>query len=193
MRKFTSAIYSLLFLTMAACSSVDIQPSAIDAFEAANYSSYKWRSEPILPDSETTDSMQVLDQAMRREVNASLQAKGYRLDEENAQFSVGYLFAISLRDGVTSDQGSNISPVPTATINRQVDQASVDNAIALGGLKETSNVLLQFNDVAKNKEVWRVLMSEVVQNVNRTDNSHVDGSVTSALAKALRMLPEAAQ
>ena len=57
--------------------------------------------------------------------------KGYVLDPARAQFSVDYLYATGLRDGASPGQASNISHIPSATVNRQVDQASVDSAIAL--------------------------------------------------------------
>ena len=128
---------------------------------------------------------------MRREVDAGLQARGYILDTARAQFSVDYLYAIGMREGAQSEQASNISPVPSVTPNRRVDQASVDNAIALGGVKETSNILLQFNDMDSNAQVWQVLMTKIVENANRVDTSRLDENLTKSLERALKTLPQA--
>ena len=146
---------------------------------------------PLPPKSTSSDPFYAIDPVMRREVNASLQARGYILDKARAQFSVDYLYGIGMREGAQSEQASNISPVPSVTPNRQVDQASVDNAIALGGVKETSNILLQFNDMDSNAQVWQVLMTKIVENANRVDTSRLDENLTKSLARALKTLPHA--
>ena len=150
MRTTTILAYLLLSALLTACSGVDIEPSSVDQFAAGNYKYYKWRTTPLPPNSTSSDPFYAIDPVMRREVNAGLQARGYILDKARAQFSVDYLYGIGMREGAQSEQASNISPVPSVTPNRQVDQASVDNAIALGGVKETSNILLQFNDMDSN-------------------------------------------
>lgn len=181
----------LLSALLTACSSVDIQTSDVEQFAAGNYKYYKWRTAPLPAKSSSADPFYAIDPVMRREVNAGLQARGYVLDNERAQFSVDYLYATGMREGAQSDQASNISPVPSVTPNRRVDQASVDNAIALGGVKETSNILLQFNDMDSNVEVWQVLMTKIVENANRLDSSRLDENLTKSLQRALKPLPQA--
>ncbi|HSG57234.1 MAG TPA: hypothetical protein VLA45_17425, partial [Paracoccaceae bacterium] len=80
---------------------------------------------------------------------------------------------------------------PGVIPNRNMDQASIDNAIALGGVKETSNIGLQFNDVAKREEVWRVIVTKIIEKVNNTDAEAMRKTVRSAVAHGLRPLPEA--
>jgi len=181
----------LLALLLAACSGIEIQPDEIDEFAAGNYQYYKWRSEPMHNTANSSDPIYNIDPVLRRQVNTDLQSKGYILDPERAQFSVDYLYATGMRQGEVSQEASNVTPYPTVVPNRQVNQAVVDNAIALGGVQETSNIALQFNDVADNKEVWRVIITKIVENVNRVDMTELDQNLTKALGQALDPLPEA--
>jgi hypothetical protein len=180
----------LLALLLAACSSIEIQPDEIDKFAAGNYQYYKWRSEPMHNTANSSDPIYSIDPVLRRQVNANLQSKGYILDEERAQFSVDYIFATGMRQGEKSEQASNLTPYPSVTPNRQIDGASVDNAIALGGVKETRNIALQFNDVASNEEVWQVIMTRIVEDVNKA-GSRVDENLSKAINQALKPLPQA--
>jgi hypothetical protein len=180
----------LLALLLAACSSIEIQPDEIDKFAAGNYQYYKWRSEPMHNTANSSDPIYSIDPVLRRQVNANLQSKGYILDEERAQFSVDYIFATGMRQGEKSEQASNLIPYPSVTPNRQIDGASVDNAIALGGVKETRNIALQFNDVASNEEVWQVIMTRIVEDVNKA-GSRVDENLSKAINQALKPLPQA--
>jgi hypothetical protein len=178
----------LLALLLAACSSIEIQPDEIDKFAAGNYQYYKWRSEPMHNTANSSDPIYSIDPVLRRQVNANLQSKGYILDEERAQFSVDYIFATGMRQGEKSEQASNLTPYPSVMPNRQVDGASMDNAIALGGVKETRNIALQFNDVASNEEVWQVIMTRIVEDVNKA-GSRVDENLSKAINQALKPLP----
>jgi hypothetical protein len=134
-----------------------------------------------------------LDPIMRRDVNTTLQAKGYVLDEERAQFTVDYIYANDLRQGERSQLASNITPYPRVTPNRQVNQATVDNAIALGGVMETNNITLQFNDSATNQEVWQATLSKVVEDANNVDATRLDDNLQRFLERALESMPPAVQ
>lgn len=180
----------LLALLLAACSGVEIQPAKIDQFAAGNYHYYKWRSEPMNNTANSSDPIYNIDPVLRRQVNAGLQGRGYILDEKRAQFSVDYTFATGMRQGEKSEQASNLTPYPGVMPNRQVDGATVDNAIALGGVKETRNIALQFNDVANNEEVWQVIMTRIVEDVNNV-GSQVDTKLSKAITRALKPLPPA--
>jgi len=181
----------LMCLALAACSDIEIQPAAIDQFAAGHYQYYKWRSQPLQNTARSSDPVYIMDPIMRREVDSGLRSKGYVLDEERAQFSVDYLYATGMRMGEKSQQASNLTPYPSVTPNRQVDQASVDNAIALGGVKETSNIALQFNDVTTNEEVWRVVMTKIVENVNNIDTARLGDNLNKSVKEALSTLPPA--
>ena len=188
----SSAIALLATLILiAACSGVETRPTDTTTFEAGNYTYYKWRSEPLSNAAGSTDPIYAIDPILRKEVNAELASKGYVLDADRAQFSVDYIFAQGLRMGEKGSEASNLSTYPGVIPNRNVDQASVDNAYALGGVKETSNIALQFNDEARKEEVWRVIVTKIVENTNTAENRKLESNVRGAVRQGLRPLPSA--
>lgn len=178
-------------LGLTACSGVDIEPTAVDEFAAKNYRYYSWRTAPLPATTRSTDLVYQLDPAIREAVNAILADKGYTQDAGRAQFSVDYLYAPGVVQGAEPEQASNIARLPTATANRMVDQASVDNAIALGGLKETNNIRLQFNDIESQTVIWQVTLSKIVENANRADTDALQADLRRYLERAMRPLPAA--
>ena len=191
MRITKLAAIALLFLAAVACSGIEVRHGDTDSFAAGNFRYYKWRSEPLHNTTGSNDNIYLIDPILRREVDTGLAAKGFGLDPGRAQFSVDYLSAVGLRMGVASQDASNIDPVPRATPNRQVNQAMVDNANALAGVQETSNIALQFNNVADNKEVWRVVITKIVENTNRVDQQRLERNLQRGIRQALRPLPDA--
>ncbi len=191
MRLTTALAYTFLSLLVAACSSVEIHHTGVEAFTAGNYQYYKWRTDPLPAASNSSDALYAIDPVMRREVDADLQGKGYVLDAQRAQFTVDYLYTTGMRQGERSQLASNITPYPSVTPNRQVDQASVDNAIALSGVQSTNNLILQFNDRANNREVWQVTLTRIVEDANNVDSSRLDENLKSNLQRALEPLPPA--
>ncbi|MDE0930658.1 MAG: DUF4136 domain-containing protein [Halioglobus sp.] len=183
--------YGILSLTLLGCSGVEIQPADTNRFIAGNYLYYQWRTDALPSDVRSSDPAYAIDPVMRRDVNADLQSKGYVLNPERAQFTVGYILMNGMVQGATSDLASNISPYPRVTPNRQIDQASVDNAIALGGVKETNNIILQFNDKTSNQEVWHVTLTKIVEDANSVDTSRINDNLTQYLKRALKSLPQA--
>lgn len=189
MRTTKVLAYAVLSLLLTACSGIEVEPTGTEAFAAGDYQYYRWRTEPLPAGTSSRDPVYLLDPVVRREVDAGLAAKGYVLDGERAQFTVDYIYAPGLLQGETSELATNISHRPSATPNRQVDGASVDNAIALGGVKETNNIRLQFNDGASNKEVWHVTLMKIVENANRTDTTKIDSNLKKYIGRALETLP----
>jgi hypothetical protein len=189
MRILKTQITAVLLLTLSACSGIETRPEDTAKFSAQNYQYYTWRSEPLKNPKQSADRIYVMDPIVRREVDKALQAKGYRLDSERAQFSVDYLQAPGLRMGAKSEAASNITAYPTVLPNRQVDGAVVDNAHALGGVKETSNIAIQFNDVESRQEVWQVIITKFVENVNQVDRKKLDNNLSKAINKGLKPLP----
>ena len=187
----TLILTAALMLVLTACSGVETHPDEVDAFTAGNYKYYSWRSVPMTNVSNSMDTMYRLDPLLRSAINKTLQAKGYRLNEERAQFTVDYMFAEGVRDGVMGEAASNLSTHPGVVPDRTLDQASIDNAYALGGLKETRNIGVQFNDVKTNKAVWRVLVTKLVDDANTTDTSNLKNAINSAISKGMRVLPNA--
>ena len=184
---------ALLALTIAACSGVETRPAPTEQFAKGNYKYYQWRSKPLDNRTHSSDRIYLMDPIVRRELDANLRSKGYILDPSKAQFSVDYLQAPGLRIGEKSSDASNISPYPSVEANRQIDGASVDNAHALGGVKETSNIAIQFNDMSSKQEVWQVIITKFVENVNQVDTQRLDKNLTRGIAKGLDTLPPAAQ
>ena len=178
--------YVILSLPLLGCSGVEIQPADTNRFIAGNYLYYQWRTDALPSDVRSSDPAYAIDPVMRRDVNADLQSKGYVLNPERAQFTVGYILMNGMVQGATSDLASNISPYPRVTPNRQIDQASVDNAIALGGVKETNNIILQFNDKTSNQEVWHVTLTKIVEDANSVDTSRINDNLTQYLTRALK-------
>jgi hypothetical protein len=183
--------YGLLSLTLLACSGVEIQPADTDRFASGSYRFYQWRTEPLPSDVRSSDPAYAIDPVMRREINADLMSKGYVLNSERAQFTVGYILMNGMITGATSDLASNISPYPRVTPNRQIDQASVDNAIALGGVKETNNIIIQFNDKTNNQEIWSVTLTKIIEDANNIDTSRINKNLTQYLKRAFKSLPQA--
>ena len=66
-----------------------------------------------------------------------------------------------------------------------------DNAYALGGIKETNNIALQFNDMESKQEVWQVIITKIVENVNKVDVAEMKESLREGVRRALEPLPAA--
>jgi uncharacterized lipoprotein YmbA len=96
-----------------------------------------------------------------------------------------------MQQGESSELASNITLYPGVVPNRQINQAIVDNAIALGGVKETNNIVLQFNDLSSNQIVWQATLSKIVENANNVDASSIDRNLKGFLERALKPLPTA--
>jgi hypothetical protein len=189
----TQSLPAILMLTLliAACSGIETRPAATETFAAGNYKYYAWRSEPMTNSARSQDPMYAMDPILRKEVDQQLAAKGYVLDPGRAQFTVDYIYAQGLRMGERSAEASNITTYPSVNPNRQINQAVVDNAYALGGVKETSNIALQFNDAASKREVWQVIITKIVENVNKVDIKEMRASLKAGVRQALETLPKA--
>ena len=191
--RITPVLACTLFLSLAlaACSGVQVQQGPIEQFSAGHYRYYEWRSEPLPSKPGSTDPVHIIDPILRQEVDAALQGKGYVLDPSRAQFTVDYRYLTEMVDGERSALASNIDPHPRVIPNRQMSPAVVDNAIALGGVKQTNNIILQFIDKSRNQEVWEVMLSRIVEDANTVDTSHLDNDLRTFVKRALGPLPEA--
>lgn len=182
---------AFLALAITACNGVEVRPADVETFAAGNYQYYRWRSEPLKNTTTSRDPLYRLDPLLRDAINMALQNKGYREDAARAQFSVDYLFAEGTRDGVKGAEASNLSTHPGIVPDRDIDQASIDNAYALGGLKETSNIGIQLNDIEGNIEVWRVIITKLIDDANIVPNANLAKSVNSAIRQGIKPLPPA--
>ena len=191
MKNLSAAALSLaMALLLAACGGIEVTPDPVDDFASKNYRYYTWRTDPLPKNTRSSDPVYVLDPAIRKRVDQILRHKGYVLDDQRAQFNVDYLYAPGLVDGAAPEGASNISHIPSVTPNRRIDGASVDNAIALGGVKETSNILLQFNDIARNEAIWEARMTKIVENANQIDPKTLEDNLKVILERAMKDIPD---
>ena len=185
MRFITILATLLLTLAVAACSGIEVRPAPIDTFAAGNYTYYEWRSDPAqrgqFPRIRCTSYGPHIS---RSAVDADLRKKGY-IRIGSARSSAWTIFASGLRMGERSAEASNLTPYPSVNPSRQINQAVVDNAYALGGVKETSNIALQFNDTTSKKEVWHVIITKIVEDVNKVNIKEMRTSVRQGVEDAL--------
>jgi hypothetical protein len=174
---------------LAACSGFETRPSAIDAFVAGDYHYYRWNNKPLDNTNNSNDPIYAMDPILREQLTQELQSKGYSLDPQKAEFTVDYVYAERLRLGERSGDVSNLGTMPGAIPNRNLDQASIDNAYALGGVKETSNIGILFRDIESNAEVWRVVITKIIENTNLNEQSHIQRKVKKAIKLGLKDLP----
>ena len=175
-------------MLLAACSGVEIIPDDTSAFAATGYTRYAWRSEPLSQDGYSKSRVYQADPAIRAAVDKRLGELGYKLvNSSDAQFLVDYVAAAGFNQGQIARNASNITPVPTAMINRQVNQAEVDNAYALGGVKEMGNIALVFLNNSNTDVLWKVTVSSVVKDANRVDEK----AVGKVMRQSLGTLPPA--
>ncbi len=185
-----SAIVIPGLLLLAACSEFEARPSPIDSFVAGDYHYYRWSNNPLVNSSNSNDLIYTLDPILRKQLNQELQLKGYTPDHDRAEFTVDYLYAEGLREGVRSGNAINLGTTPgSSVLNRNLDQASIDNAYALGGVKETSNIGIRFRDIDSNAEVWRVVITRIIEDVNSPDRSYMRHDVKKAMQLGTQDLP----
>lgn len=177
-----------LSMMLVACSGIETIPEDTAAFRATGYTRYAWRSEPLEAGGRSNDDIYVVDKAVRAAFDERMAELGYsRTDRDNAQFMVEYLAAPGINDGLVGTLATNVQAVPSTTINRLPDGASVDNAYALGGVKTTGNVVLVFAEPGAPDLLWQVRISTLVENANRVDPA----AVKKAIRQGLSTLPEA--
>ena len=185
LRLLLLALLTVSLLT--ACSGIEITPGDTSAFAAKGFSRYAWRSEP-LTQGRSRDRITQADPIIRSSVDARLSELGYTLAaREEADFLVEYIAGASIADGRLPTTASNVTPYPSAQINRQADGATVDNAYALGGMKEMGNLLLVFVEPKATELLWSVRISKVVEYANSVNEKAVQRAVRQGLAT----LPEA--
>ena len=75
-------------------------------------------------------------------------------------------------------------------INRNPDQAIVDNTYALSGPREIASLVLLFEDGINLAPTWSASVSQVVENRNQPDLEKLRRKLQRGLAKAFRPLPD---
>ena len=170
---------TLTWILLTGCSGTEIIPDDSAGFAATGFTRYAWRSEPLEARGYSRNRLYAADPVIREAVDEELAQLGYqRVERADAQFLVDYLAAPGMTEGRLARNASNVTPIPTGMINRQVGQAEVDNAYALGGVKETGNIALVFLRAGNGDLLWKVLVSAIVENANSID--------TDALGRVMR-------
>lgn len=175
-------------LLVASCGGIQTEPDDTAAFAATGYTRYAWRNDPLGDGGLSKDKTYQVDPVLRETVNTRLGELGYReVAREEAEFLVAYIAGPGVTDGQLPRNASNITPVPTAMINRQMNQAEVDNAYALSGTRETGTILLLLLDSEGQLPLWKVRVTSLIENVNRVDPDRV----RKAVRRGLETLPAA--
>lgn len=177
---------------LSACSGVQIERAPTDRFNNAGYSSYSWRDLPIENTGKSDDPLYNIGPSLRAVVDESLADKGYTLKASGGDFVIHFEFRTALTDSAPSEKTSNI-PIPQVVINRGTDQAMVDNAYALNGVREMNSILLNFEDQQNRALVWAVSMSKIVENLNRNDPARMRRALGQSVERAFRPLADAKQ
>jgi hypothetical protein len=184
MKQLVSSL--LVAFALSACSGVEVIPGDTAAFEATGYTQYAWRSEALSQPDYSKDKIYQADPFVRASVEEEMAALGYqRVEKEDAEFLVEYVAAAGFNDSLLPRSATNVGPYNTGTINRLPDGASVDNAYALSGVKETGNIMLVFVDKSTAKPIWQVRISSLIQDTNKVD----EGAVRRAVRSGLSYLP----
>jgi hypothetical protein len=186
------ALMTLLFtaLLLAGCSAgVQTEPADTERFAAGGYQTYAWRRPALPVEGSGADSIYQLDPVLRAAVDETLASKGYRRVEDNPEFLVDYVAATGFIDGAVSRSADNVNYRATAMPNRNVDQASIDNAYALGTVRETANIAVILFDAAEGDAVWNVRISKIIEDRNRVNPE----LARRAIRQGLRTLPDAAE
>ena len=176
-------LIAAILLGVSACSGIETIPEDTARFEETGFQTFAWRSEPLTPDAYTRDRLAQADPMIRETVETRLIELGYRsVPREEAEFLVEYVAAAGINDGLIPRTASNVTPYPTATIGRIADGATVDNAYALGGVKEVGILLVVFVDPRQSEVLWRVRISKVIEDANKISESAVRRAVRQGLS-----------
>lgn len=183
-------------LALSGCSSVQVDTTPNDRFEAGNYVTYNWLAAALDASGVATDPLYALDPTLRASVDQKLASKGYQRVDRGGDFQVIYQFKASISEGALSsaatDAANQDNPISSQdlVINRRPDQALIDNAYALSGPREVTSILLTFTDGSTQSPVWAAGMSKVVDYAN-FDAKRMSASVDKAVNRALGRLPKA--
>ena len=183
-------------LALSGCSSVQVDTTPNDRFEAGNYATYNWLAAALDASGVATDPLYALDPTLRASVDQKLASKGYQRVDRGGDFQVIYQFKASISEGALSSEATDAAnqdnPISSQdlVINRRPDQALIDNAYALSGPREVTNILLTFTDGSTQNPVWAAGMSKVVDYAN-FDAKRMSASVDKAVNRALGRLPKA--
>jgi len=183
-------VLGLLSIGLLACTTMQVDTLPTDRFAAKGYQSFSWKSEMPTGMSGSLDSFYQLSSTVRDVVMTELNKKGYRHEEKGGDFVISYELRAALEGGAT--EAAPDFSATSSVINRNPDQAIVDNTYALSGPREIASLMLLFEDGTNLAPIWSASVSQVVENRNQPDLEKVRRKLQRGLAKAFRPLPTAA-
>ena len=180
----------VLSMGLLGCTTMQVDTMSADRFKAKGYDSFSWKSEIPTGMSGSLDGFYQLSSTIRAVVMNELDKKGYRYEESGGDFVISYELRAAL-EGVVTEAAPDFGTT-TSVINRNPDQAIVDNTYALSGPREIASLVLLFEDGVNLAPTWSASVSQVVENRNQPDLEKVRRKLQRGLAKAFRPLPDAA-
>ena len=156
-------------------------------FDPIAYKTYAWTNKPMV---DTTGRQEVIlrgDSILRVQVNALLQARGYReVSREDADFLVDYQFSQTMK----ADQGGIISPTDelaaTWDLGNDVNNTQLHNH-SVNPYILHSNLKLIMTD-GEDQMLWRASATKLVDNESPT-NEELEKILSSILSKMLSHFP----
>ncbi len=190
-RSLWIAAISVLVVALGGCSTAQVDRGDPSAFAAKGYRTYNWNYAQVEPLPSDTSAYTTMAPIFREEMNRALANLGYREVEQGGQFVVSLQFKRSLADGVVSIEKDPNPVVPRVVLNRDPDQASLDNAQALAGVRQLNNVLIQFDDASDGGLLWAAAVSRVQEtaNINELDPEQVRRNARQTLRRVMSQLP----
>ena len=181
---------TLMCIDMLGCATMQVDTASADRFASKGYQTFSWRAEVPTGVPQSMETLYQLSTSVREVLSTSLQKKGYRYEASGGDFLVSYAFGARLEGG--TDPGMP-NPAPTSSvINRSPDPAVMDNAYALSGPREVASLMLSFEDGDNLAAVWSANISQVVENRNQPNLEKIRRKLEPGIARALRVLPDAA-
>jgi hypothetical protein len=189
MHKIAKIVSLAAAMALVACTGTQVDRADPSLFAGKNYDSYQWKFDPVMMAPSGDDSTMQFGNIFQEEVDIALREKGYRRVESGGDFLVSVQFRTTFEDGAMP--GNNEALVPRMIANREPDQATVDNAVAMSGPRQMNNALLQFDAADDGSLLWLAKMSRLVENVNPTsvDLNDVRRNARRAIQRAVEPLP----
>ena len=180
---------ALLSIGALGCTTMQVDTAPVDRFASKGFQTFSWRAAVPTGVPQSMETHYQLSTTVREVLSALLKNKGYRYQASAGDFLVSYAFGARLEGGIKSEV-LNLAPT-SSVINRSPDPAIINNAYALSGPREVASLMLSFEDGDNLAEVWSANISQVVENQNRPDLDKVRRKLEPAIARALRVLPDA--
>ena len=184
-----TAITALCIGTLG-CTTIQVDTAPVDRFANKGFQTFSWRAEVPTGVPQSMETLYQLSTTVRGVLSAWLKKKGYRYQASGGDFLVSYAFGAGLEGGIKSQV---LNPAPTSSvINRSLDPAIINNAYALSGPREVASLMLSFEDGDNLAAIWSANISQLVENQNQPDLDKIRRKLEPGIARALRVLPDAA-